>query len=336
MRRHLAEIVATVAAALVLAGCGAHAKRTCCDATGIATQPASLVLDFTPNAVHVGIYDAIAHHFDTRSGIRLDVEVPGASTDAISELEAGRVDFAILDIHDLALADQSDPTHPPIVGILPIVEEPLAAVISAPSVRSPQQLAGKTVGVTGDPSDLAVLDSIVRGSGGNPRSVKKIDIGYDAVPDLISGRGAAAPTMWYDQGVGIKNRSPGYHIFRVTHYGAPSYPELVVCATATSLRGHPARARDLVRTLAEGYDHAIAHPAVAAAELEHQVSGLDSSLVSAELPGEIKAFTGSEGRFGVLDMPLLRRWARWEQRFGIVRTVPDVSTMFDTAFAPRG
>jgi hypothetical protein len=66
------------------------------------------------------------------------------------------------------------------------------------------------------------------------------------------------------------------------------------------------------------------------------VSGLDSSLVSAELPGEIKAFTGSEGRFGVLDMPLLRRWARWEQRFGIVRTVPDVSTMFDTAFAPRG
>ena len=323
--------LAAVAAALALSACGASSHRS-----GTSTpssqraQSASLMLDFTPNAIHVGIYAALARHLDTRNGLHLHIEVPGASTDAISELEAGRVDFAILDIHDLAIAREK---HVPIVGILPIVEAPLAAVIGAPSVRTPRQLAGRTVGVTGDPSDLAVLDSIVAGSGGDPKAVHKIDIGYNAVADLLSGRVAAATSFWNDEGVTLNRRKPGYHVFRVTSYGAPSYPELVVCATEKSLRADPARARELVRALTEGYDFSIAHPAVAARELEHQVSGLDPSLVSAELPGEIRAFTGPEHRFGAFDMALLRRWARWEARFGIVKRPPDVDAMFDTAFA---
>jgi ABC-type nitrate/sulfonate/bicarbonate transport system substrate-binding protein len=328
MRRHLA--IAAVAAALGLSACGSasHPRHGSAGSTHHA-QSASLVLDFTPNAVHVGIYDALARHLDTRNGIHLHVEVPGASTDAISELEAGRVDFAILDIHDLALADRSDPAHPPIVGILPIVQRPLAAVIAAPSIRSPRELAGRTVGVPGDPSDFAVLRSVVTGSGGDPATVKTVDIGYNAVADLLSGRVQAATAFWNDEGVALKRRRPGFHIFRVDDYGAPSYPELVVCATRASLRAEPARARALVRTLTEGYDHAIAAPAAGARELERQVSGLDSSLVSAELPGEIKAFTGPEHRFGVFDMGLLARWARWEARFGIVRRPPDVRAMFD-------
>jgi putative hydroxymethylpyrimidine transport system substrate-binding protein len=189
MRRHLVGALATVVATLALSACGGSAHSTCCDATGMAGQSVSLMLDFTPNAIHVGIYDALAHHFDTRNGIHLHVEIPGASTDAISELEAGHVDFAILDIHDLAIAREK---HAPIVGIMPIVQEPLAAVIAAPSISSPRQLLGRTVGVTGDPSDLAVLDSIVKGSGGNPTAVRKINIGYDAVADLLAGRVSAA------------------------------------------------------------------------------------------------------------------------------------------------
>ena len=58
--------------------------------------------------------------------------------------------------------------------------------------------------------------------------------------------------------------------------------------------------------------------------------------MSAELKGLLPAFRGPGGRFGVLDPSRLQAWARWESRFGIVKTTPDVATMFDTAFAPRG
>ena len=317
----VALVVMVAAAALLATGCGASA--------GGAT-PVSLVLDFTPNPVHAGIYTALRRRYDRRAGIELHVITPTASTDAIRLLESGRADFAILDIHDLAIARERGQ---PIVGVMPIVQQPLASVIAAPKFASPSQLQGQTVGVTGDPSDTAVLDSIVRGSGGDPAKVKTITIGYDAVADLLAGRVAAATAFWNDEGVTLAQRRPGFHVFRVDHYGAPSYPELVVCASQPYLHQHPGLARALVATLTRGYDAVIAHPTVGERALESQVPGLDHSLVAAQLSGLIPAFTGPSGRFGVFDIPVLRRWAMWERRFGIVRTVPDIHAMFDTSLS---
>jgi putative hydroxymethylpyrimidine transport system substrate-binding protein len=314
-----------VAAALI-AGCGGSAGSAHSDPS------ASLVLDFTPNPVHVGIYTALARHDDTAAGVHLHVIVPGASTDSISLLEKGRVDFAILDIHDLAIAREHGQD---IVGILPIVERPLAAVIAQPGVTDPRQLDRRTVGVTGDPSDLAVLHSIVAGAGGRSAGVHTITIGYDAVSDLLAGRVAAATAFWNDEGVTLHQHNPDFHDFRVEDYGAPSYPELVVCATAHSLKAHPALARDLVDALVRGYDTALADPATGQRALESEVPGLDHQLDSRELAALRPAFTGPEGHFGVLDTALLKRWAAWEAKFGIVTSPPDVAAMFDTSFAPR-
>jgi putative hydroxymethylpyrimidine transport system substrate-binding protein len=294
---------------------------------------ASLVLDFTPNPVHVGIYTALARHLDLAAGVRLHVIAPSASTDAIRLLETGRVNFAILDIHDLAIARERGQN---IVGILPIVERPLASVIAQPSVTSPRQLAGKTVGISGDPSDTAVLNSIVAGAGGRPKAIKTITIGFNAVSDLLAGRVAAATAFWNDEGVTLDRQRPGFHVFRVENYGAPSYPELVLCATGPRLKRDPGLARSVVTALVRGYDLALSDPALGQRSLESQVPGLDHRLDTAELAGLPAAFRGPEGHFGVLDLPLLRTWAKWEARFGIVQSPPDVATMFNPQFAPRG
>ncbi len=347
MRRrppHLPALGAVLAAALALAACGGSsaARRAAPGAPAARATPAapasraptslpsaSLVLDFTPNAVHVGIYTALARRYDVAAGVHLHVVVPGASTDAIRLLETGRVNFAILDIHDLAIARARGQD---IVGILPIVEHPLAAVIAAPRVTSPRQLDGQTVGITGDPSDTAVLDSIVAGAGGRPSTLKTIVIGYDAVPDLLAGRVAAATSFWNDEGVALRRRDPGFHVFRVESYGAPAYPELVVCATHAELAAHPALAQAVVDALVRGYDAALADPAAGARALESEVQGLSPQLVSADLTALLPAFRGPDGRFGTLSLARLRAWARWEQRFGIVARTPDVTTMFDPSF----
>jgi ABC-type nitrate/sulfonate/bicarbonate transport system substrate-binding protein len=320
-------LITLIAAGALLCGCGGSSH-----ATGSAPRSATLVLDFTPNPVHVGIYTALAHHLDTAAGVHLHVIAPSASTDSIRLLETGRANFAILDIHDLAIARQRGAA---IVGILPIVERPLASVIAEPAVSSPRQLIGKTVGISGAPSDTAVLDSIVAGAGGQPKQLKTITIGFNAVGDLLAGKVAGATAFWNDEGVTLNRRRSGFHVFRVENYGAPSYPELVVCATAKSLKADPALAHSVVRALVRGYNLALAHPAVGQRALESQVPGLDHSLDTAELAGLASAFRGPEGHFGVLDPAVLRRWAAWEARFGIVKTPPDVAQTFDTAFAAK-
>ncbi len=320
MRSAIVTLLA--AASLLAAGCG-----------GVSSAPfgqdVTLVLDFTPNAIHAGIYSAIARTFDAGEGVHLHVIAPSASTDSIKLLETGRANFAILDIHDLALARERGAD---IVGIMAIVERPLAAVIAAPQIHNPRQLEGKTVGVSGLPSDTAVLRSIVGGAGGDPSKLKTITIGFNAVAALLSGRVAAATAFWNDEGVTLQRRRPGFHIFRVDQYGAPSYPELVLCATRASLQQDPGTARAVLRALVRGYGVTLTDPEGSAADLESSVPGLDPKLVAAELGAEEPAFEGAAAGFGELDLGALRAWASWETRFGIVRRRPDVMQAFDPQF----
>jgi ABC-type nitrate/sulfonate/bicarbonate transport system substrate-binding protein len=310
-----------VAIGLVLAGCGSTSTSS--------PHPATLMLDFTPNAVHAGIYAALARHYDRNAGVSLHVIAPTASTDSVRLLEAGRVNFAILDIHDLAIARERGED---LVGIMAIVQRPLAAVIAQPQIRRPSQLQGRLVGITGVPSDTAVLDSVVTGSGGNPRRVHTITIGFNAVSALLAGRVSAATAFWNDEGIALRQARPGAHVFQVDAYGAPSYPELVLCATRTTLRHDPSLARAVVGALIRGYDFAIAQPRAAAAELESRVPGLNPHLVSAQLAALEPTFRGRGGQVGELNRDVLNGWARWEARFGIVRRPPDVANMFDSSF----
>jgi putative hydroxymethylpyrimidine transport system substrate-binding protein len=321
------RLIVSLLAVVALAGCGSSSSTSGAPAT------AGLVLDFTPNAVHAGIYEALARHLDQRAGVRLHIIVPSASTDSIRLLETGRANFALIDIHDLAIARERGQD---IVGIMAIVQRPLAAVIAAPSVRSPRQLDGRTVGVTGVPSDDAVLHSEVAGAGGSPGQVHTITIGFDAVADLLAGRVAAATAFWNDEGVTVRRRARGFHIFRVDRYGAPSYPELILCATGRNLRTHPGLARAVVRALVAGYGQVLRDPATAARALTSRVPGLDASLQDAELRGLLSAFHEPGGRIGALDPGRLRAWARWELRFGIVSRPPDLATMFTRRFLPAG
>jgi putative hydroxymethylpyrimidine transport system substrate-binding protein len=328
-----AATLATALIACLLAACGSDDSTT---AAGVPpAREARLILDFTPNAVHAGIYSALAHRYDRADGVHLHVIAPTQTTDSIKLLETGKVDFAILDIHDLAIADRASPG---VVGVMAIVQRPLSAVIAAPPVASPRALRGKTVGITGVPSDTAVLRSVVAGAGGDPAKVKTITIGFNAVADLLGGRVAAATAFWNDEGQAIQSKRAGFHIFRVDDYGAPAYPELVLCVARATLDHHPALVHDVVDALVRGYGFTLAHPQQSAHDLERQVPGLDPRLVQAQLTGLLPAFRAAGGRVGELNVATLRAWAAWEARFGIVNRPPDVARAFEfglTAAAPQ-
>jgi len=325
MRRILAVLL-LLAAAAAASGCGSGGAGGGASAT---ERTAALVLDFTPNAVHAGIYTALARGYDRAAGVRLKIVTPTASTDSIRLLETGRAGFAILDIHDLAIARERGAD---VVGIMAIAERPLASVIAAPPITDPRLLARGTVGVTGEPSDLAVLRSVVAGSGGDPAAVKTITIGFNAVPALLAGRVAAATAFWNDEGITLAHERPGFHVFRVERYGAPAYPELVLCATGAGLKADPALAGAVVEALVRGYGAALADPAGAIEDLEREVPGLDTALLPAQLHALAPAFKAPDGRVGDLEPAVLAAWARWEVRFGIVARLPNVSAAFDRRF----
>ena len=60
----------------------------------------------------------------------------------------------MLDIHDLGLARERGSDF---VGVGALVQRPLAAIIARSDVKRPRDLEGRRVGVSGLPSDPAVL-----------------------------------------------------------------------------------------------------------------------------------------------------------------------------------
>jgi putative hydroxymethylpyrimidine transport system substrate-binding protein len=310
---------------LALAGCGASNEARA------PNRDATLLLDSKPNAVHTGIYTAIDRGYDSALGVKLRSRVPSDATDAGKLLVSRRVDLAILDIHDLAIARGRGRD---LVGVLAIVQQPLAAVLVQRSIRTPRQLEGKLVGVTGRPSDEAVLRSIVAGAGGDPRRVPTTTIGFNAVGSLLTGRVAGATAFWNTKGAALKARRRGFREFRVDDYGAPRYPELVLSVTRETLRESPALVRATVAAIARGYEEVIIDPENGVKSLLDATNGLTRKKVQRELDAVAPSFVAGARAFGELDRKRLRAWASWEQRFGIVRRRVNVARAFDGRYVP--
>jgi len=149
----------------------------------------------------------------------------------------------VLDIHDLGLARERGKD---IVAIGALVERPWAALIAQPTVRRPRDLDGRTVGVSGLPSDPAFLRAIVRHDGGDYRSIRQVTIGFNAVSALLTRKVDAVPAFWNAEGVVLRHRGVSVREFRVEVYGAPPYPEVVLMTTCRTLER---RRRDLARFL---------------------------------------------------------------------------------------
>jgi ABC-type nitrate/sulfonate/bicarbonate transport system substrate-binding protein len=331
MARRLARLAALLAV-VSFAGCGGGGSGESATAPAEPPLDATLLLDFAPNAVHAGIYVATQRGLDRKEGIDLRVQIPSASTDAVRLLLSGRAQLAVLDIHDLALARERGRD---LVGVMALVQRPLAAVLTGPEVHSPRDLEGRRVGVTGLPSDTAVLRSIVRGAKGDPAKVRSTTIGFNAVASVLSGRVAGATAFWNVEGVALRQRLPGAREFRVDDYGAPRYPELVLTVTRETLQREPDLVHRAVTALVRGYQTTIADPAGALRDLHDAAPDVDPEEARRQLDA-IRTSLSAGGKVGVLDPKVLAAWARWEVRFGIVRRKPDVQEAFDPNFLPGG
>jgi len=311
--------VALLAAASLLAGaagCGGDGAEPG------APRGAALVLDFTPNAVHAGIYAAAARDLYREAGVELQIRAPGESTDAPKLLAAGRVELAVLDIHDLGIAREHGLD---LVGVMPIVQSPLAAVIAAGAgpVRRPRDLEGHTVGVTGLPSDEAVVDSEVGADGGDPREVKRVTIGFNAISALAAAQVDATTGFWNAEGVALRRRGIPIRVFKVDRYGAPPYPELILTTSRETLEEEPELIDAMVAATEGGYELTVENPQQALDALLAANPALDRAEQQAQLDALLPDLKPQP-----FDSKVLREWSAWDVEHGLLEEPVDVDGAF--------
>jgi len=315
--RWAVALLATVLLLAGIAGCGGSGAEPG------APKGATVVLDFEPNAVHSGIYAADAEDFYKEAGIDLHVQVPGESTDAPKLLAAGRTDFAILDITDLGIADENGLE---LVGLMPIVQTPLAAILARKDgpVKRPRDLDGHSVGVTGLPSDTAVVDSEVSADGGAPAGVDEVTIGFNAVASLAAGKVDAATGFWNAEAVEAERQGIPLRVFKVDEFGAPSYPELVLTTTRKELEEEPELVEGMVEATTRGYELTESQPQKALDDLLAANKSLERADQAAQLKVLLPALKPAP-----FDEAVLEEWSTWASAHELLPEPADVKSTFD-------
>jgi putative hydroxymethylpyrimidine transport system substrate-binding protein len=292
--KRLIAVAVMIAFAAAAAGCG-EKKETLSAAPGSA-QSLTLMLDWFPNADHVGIYNALAEKDFSSAGLDVHIQVPSDPASPLRLLAAGRVDVAISYEPEVMLARDRGLT---LVSVAALVQKPLTSIVSIGSkrIRGPADLRGKKVGDAGIPYQHAYLTTILAHAGVRASSVKEINVGANLVPAMLSGRvDATLGAYWNYEAIQLARLRKHPHVIRMEQVGVPTYDELVVVVRRSMLSDHIDLVRRFVQALARGYQSVRADPVGAVQNLVSANPGLDRGLQLASVRATLPAFFPAPGQ----------------------------------------
>ena len=312
MNRPITTIVAVLALIGLVGGCGgADSDRTS------SPQRVTLVLDYLPNAVHAGIARAQEAGYYRDRGIDLRVIAPTSTADTLKLIGSGRALIGLADGIDLAQQiDRGEDAQ----AILAIVQRPLGGVVSLEKVGidRPRELEGKRVGITGIPSDNAVLDTIVRSDGGDPAKVRTVTVGFGGVAALENGKIDAFVGYYPADGVQVEHAGRPVRVFAFDEHGGPRYPGLVAFSTREAIDKDHELIGAFVEATVEGYEDAVQDPEAALGDLVGRYRGLDRSLTSAQLDAYGPLFVADAGKFGQISAANVTGLSRFLMSEGLI------------------
>ena len=294
------------------------------------TTDATLLLDYLPNPVHIGIYQALADGTYQRAGIHLTIQIPGNTTDPLKLMAAGKVDFAIVSLLDFLTAYQQGQ---PIEIVEALEQRPLECLVLLKSsgITRPRQLESKLVGVTGVPSDTAAVKAMVQYDGGDWTKVHTITIGFNAVADVLARKVSAAIGFWNAEGVQLASHAPA-RVFRLYQYGAPSYPELVVFTRKSTIQHNASLVRAFVHATLQGYHTALSHPSSSLHTFTQQTQGVSLANAAAQFRALQPAFTANAPRYGYVNLGVLAGYLVWAHKYGLIDLKAKPSAFATDAF----
>lgn len=285
-------------AAVMLVACGGDSGSDGTVGTGASgSQQATLVLDFVPGPVHAGIYEALTKGYYEDAGIDLEIVEPTSTADTLKLIDAGKADFGIADGIDLATQIAAGRGAQ---GILAIAQRPLGGLITLTDsgIGSPAELEGRTVGVTGVPSDDAILDTIVAADGGDPAKVDTVTIGFNGVSNLENGNVDAI--TGFIPADAVQAEIDGYPTtsFAPDRFGGLVYPGLVAFSTEDQIAADPELTQGFVSATVRGYEDVIADPKSGLAALLAANPAIPARFARESLSAYLPSFTAADGRFG--------------------------------------
>jgi putative hydroxymethylpyrimidine transport system substrate-binding protein len=331
MRKPRLSLALIVVTALV-AGTGAQAGRGVVAAR--ATQSLSLMLDWTPNPDHVGFYVAKDQGIFAKAGLDVSIHAPSDATTPLKLVALGRVDVAISYEQEVFYANAK---HLPVAVVAAVVPRPLNSFMAIePSIRSLHDIRGKTIGITGVPSDYATLDTALASVGLTRHDVKIVSVGYNLLPALLAHRVDLVVGV-YRNVEAVQAKLAGFtpRVIPVDTVGMPTYDELVLVANRTRLDTDPTyrtNVRALIAGMISGTSLARSNPALAVSVMQ-KATALGTKFLTASTAATLPLLGGPNGP-GCLNRTEWRAFERWLVVRGLLHATLPLADVLRTTELP--
>jgi putative hydroxymethylpyrimidine transport system substrate-binding protein len=297
-------------------------------------QKLTVTLDWTPNPDHVGIYDARDTGLFARAGLDVTIRSPSDPTAPLKLVGVGRSDLAVSYEQELFFAAAK---QLPVVAVAAVVPQPLNSFMAIePNVRSLRNLKGKTIGITGVPSDYATLDTALHSVGLTRTQLKIVTVGYNLLPALLAHRVDAILGVYRNvEGIQLQLRRLHPTIIPVDQAGVPSYDELVLVANKTRLHDDPqyhSAVKRFVGAFLAGTADARSNPSRALAIMK-KVTASDPKLLARAVPATLRLLAGSKG-IGCLSIAAWQRFGNWMHTTNLLKKPIAAASIVTPSFLP--
>lgn len=270
-----------------------------------------VVLDWTPNTNHTGLYAALENGYFDAAGLAVTIEQP-PEDGAVLLLAAGGAEFAVDFQESLgpALA-RAEPL--PVTAVAALISHNTSGIMSLAraGIVRPRELEGKRFASWETPLVTAIIRNIVEGDGGDFSRVIMVP---NAAADAFSALETDVDAIWiYYAWDGIAAETRGIPINYLDFAGInPVFdfytPILLVNNDYAAKK--PDEAAKFVAALSRGYQFAIENPAEAAEILLKHAPELNRSLVIRSQEYLAARYQADSPRWGEID------GERWDRFYG--------------------
>ena len=224
-------------------------------------EEVSVVLDWYPNAVHGFIYTAIEKGYYEKEGLKVNIQFPANTNDAIALTAAGKADLGIYYLQDVAMARGNE--NIPVKAVGTIVQSPLSIILSLKdkNIKGAKDLVGKKIGYGGTALSESIISTMLQNVGQKKDSAKSIDVGFDLMSSMTTGNVDATIGCLVNHEVpALEEQGFEVNYFSPTEYGVPSYYELVFVAGEENLSKNSDKIQRFLRASKKGFEDMKANP----------------------------------------------------------------------------
>ncbi|WP_228373268.1 ABC transporter substrate-binding protein [Demequina silvatica] len=299
-------------------------------------MPVTVVLDWTPNTNHSGLYLALERGWYEDAGLDVTVIEPG-ETSGLQLVAAGQATFAYSVAEGLLPARAAGAD---VVSVAAVIEENTSSLLALADdgITRPRDLEGKRYGSYGSPLETAIISSLVECDGGDPTRVEHTPLVSDDFRIGLSEDQFDAAWV-FDAWDTIRLKDvDGLDVstlaFRDWFACIPNWYTPLLATSADIISENPATVRAFVETTAQGYAAAMSDPAAAAESLLAAAPELDPTLVRESATWLATRYAASPGAWGTQDSETWTRFAEWLADAEILAGDPRIEEAWTNAFLP--